>query len=99
MTLIISKGNHSNHSYHSNQSNHSNHSNYSYWQVLTDLAQTEVACGEYREKWEQSEIHVKTLKQHKKSLELVGTVTHSNFVTELHDCWCDGYYDCFGNHC
>ncbi|XP_063689088.1 uncharacterized protein LOC134822123 isoform X2 [Bolinopsis microptera] len=38
--------------------------------VLTDLAQTEVACGEYREKWEQSEIHVKTLKQHKKSLEL-----------------------------
>ena len=46
-----------------------------------------MACGEYREKWEQSEIHVKTLKQHKKSLELVGTLTHSNFVRELHDCW------------
>ena len=40
-------------------------------QVLTELAQTEVACSEFREKWGQTEVHVKTLKQHKKSLELV----------------------------
>ncbi|KAL5270480.1 hypothetical protein ACHWQZ_G001263 [Mnemiopsis leidyi] len=38
--------------------------------VLTELAQTEVACSEFREKWGQTEVHVKTLKQHKKSLEL-----------------------------
>ena len=41
------------------------------YQVLVELAQTEVSCREYAEKHEQGEGYIKTLRQQKKSLELV----------------------------